>query len=97
MLVRALPLAQSYATRLNVFTPIQGYMERVTVRVVGRESVETPAGTFDAWRLNLEGRERSRRIQVWVGVDAPYPVVKFIDGRNRGTFEMIDFQSGTPE
>lgn len=96
MIVRALPLAQGYATRLNVFTPILGNTQRMTVYVNGRETVETPAGTFDAWRVILEGRVREQRIQAWIGVDAPHPVVKFIDGRNRGTFEMSDYQAGTP-
>lgn len=96
MLVRALPLDQNYATRLNVFTPIQGSMERMTVSVQGREEVETPAGSYETWRITLEGRERSQRIQMWVAIEEPHPVVKFIDGRNRGTFEITGFQAGEP-
>jgi hypothetical protein len=96
MLLRALPLAQNYATRLNVFTPILGSMERTTVQVVERETVETPAGAFEAWRLHVEGRDRQTRSQIWVAVDAPHPIVKFIDGRNRGTFEITNFERGAP-
>lgn len=96
MLVRALPLAERYATRLNVFTPIMGSMERMTVQVNGREEVTTPMGTYEAWRVTIVGRDRDRRIEAWIGVEAPHPVVKFVDGRNRGTFELIEFESGTP-
>ncbi|MEX1021079.1 MAG: DUF3108 domain-containing protein [Litorilinea sp.] len=96
MLVRALPLAQDYATRVNVFTPILGSMERMTIEVVERETITTEAGEFDSWRVTVEGRDRSLGIEAWVAVDAPHPVVKFIDGRNRGTFELVDFQTGNP-
>jgi hypothetical protein len=32
--------------------------------------------------------------EAWVSTQAPYPVVKFIDSRNGGTFELSDFQAG---
>lgn len=94
MLMRALPLREDYATRLNVFTPILGTMERMTISVNGQETVETPAGTYDAWHVTLEGRDPDRSIEVWVAVEPPHPVVKFIDGRNRGIFELTGFQPG---
>lgn len=49
MIVRALPLALTYAMRLNAFLPIAGLIDRVAVRVVGDETSKTPVGDFDAW------------------------------------------------
>ena len=92
MLVRALPLAERYATRLNVFLPVVGQLDRVTVSVVQREQVTTPAGTFDTWVVHLE--TPTSETDVWVGVQAPFPLVKFIDSRNGGTFELSSFTPG---
>lgn len=93
MLARALPLAADYATRLNSFLPIVPILDRVTLSVQGREEVEVPAGTFDAWKVRLDMGDSETLL--WVGVDAPHPVVKYVDGRNRGTYELTDFQLGS--
>jgi hypothetical protein len=54
MLVRALPLARGYATQLNSFLPVAGTLERVTVRVVGDESLPVAAGLYDTWVVLLD-------------------------------------------
>ena len=43
LILRALPLAQGYATRINSFLPVVGKMERVAVQVRRTETVTTPA------------------------------------------------------
>jgi hypothetical protein len=92
MLLRALPLAEGYATRLNVFSPVTGLLDRVTVEVVRPEQVTTNAGIFETWYVRLE--TPNSETEAWVASEAPYPVVKFIDSRNGGTFELSDFQPG---
>ena len=89
LILRSLPLAQGYATRINSFLPVVGQMERVTVRVRRTESVTVPAGLFDTWLVDLKSNERTTK--AWVAQTAPYPVVKFIDGRSRATFELMEF------
>ena len=89
MIVRALPLARGYATKLNAFTPIVGLLDRVTVSVVGDEQVTVPAGTFDTWVVTADTGDAVTRL--WVAKDAPYPLVKYIDGRNKATFELQEF------
>jgi hypothetical protein len=92
MLLRALPLAANYAVRLNVFLPIVGTLDRVTASVVGEEQVTTPAGTFATWHVRMATADSET--EAWVAQAAPYPVVKFIDSRNGGIFELSEFQMG---
>jgi hypothetical protein len=92
MLLRALPLAEGYAVRLNVFLPVVGILDRVTVEVVKQEQVTTPAGTYDTWYVQMKTQDS--KTEAWVETQAPYPVVKFVDSRNGGTFELSEFQPG---
>lgn len=89
MIVRALPLARGYATQLNAFLPIVGQLDRVTVSVVGDEQVTVPAGAYDAWVVTLDTGDAVSRL--WIAKAAPYPLVKYIDGRNKATFELESF------
>lgn len=92
MLLRALPLAAKYAVRMNVFLPVVGTLDRVTVQTVRQEQVTVPAGTFDTWYLRLE--TPTSNTEAWVSTQAPYQVVKFVDSRNGGLFELSEFQPG---
>jgi hypothetical protein len=91
-ILRALPLAENYAVRINVFLPVVGIVERTTVQVAGQEQLSVPAGDFDTWHVLLESP--NSKTEVWVSTQSPYPVVKFIDSRNGGTFELSEFQAG---
>ncbi len=93
MITRALPLASGYATQLNAFLPIAGLLDRVTVSVVGDEDITTPAGTYDTWTVTLDAGDAVTRL--WIAKDAPYPLIKFIDGRNKATFELESFTPGS--
>ena len=90
LIIRALPLAQGYATRINSFLPIAGQMERVALQVRRKENVTVPAGSFDTWVVELKANDRTTR--AWVVQAAPFPVVKFVDGRSQATFELIGFE-----
>jgi hypothetical protein len=92
MITRALPLAEGYAARMNVFLPIVGILDRVTLSVVGSEKVTTPAGDFDTWHVQMKTNDS--QTEAWISKQAPFPVVKFIDSRNGGTFALSDFKPG---
>lgn len=92
MVARTLPLAEGYATQINSFLPIVGITERVTVEVRKRERVTVPAGEYDTWLVEFSTPDRTT--QAWIGVDAPHPVVKFIDARSKGLFELTKFWPG---
>jgi hypothetical protein len=90
--IRALPLQAGYATRINSFLPLVGLLETFTVEVVDSQDVTVPAGTFAVWEIKL--RSNNYTTTLWISQQAPFPIVKFIDGRNQGTFELTDFQPG---
>lgn len=91
-LARTLPLAEGYATRINSFLPIVGIVETVRVEVRKRERVTVPAGEYESWLVEFSTPDRTT--QAWIGVDAPHPVVKFIDARSKGLFELTEFVAG---
>jgi hypothetical protein len=90
--VRALPLAEGYATRLNSFGTTTGRVERVTVEVIQQEQVTTQAGDFDTWQVALE--TPTTKTTAWIGRDDARPLVKYIDGRNGGTFVLREYTAG---
>jgi len=89
MVARALPLATGYSTRLNVFSPIIGRQSRVTLTVAKPVQVDVPAGSFETWPVTLDlGDMKS---ELWIGVEPPHPLVKYVDGANQGAFELAEF------
>lgn len=91
-LVRALPLANGYATQINSFLPVADLLERTTIQVTDEEEVQTPAGAYTTWRIALITPDSES--QAWVSTSAPYILVKFVDGRTGGTYELSDYQIG---
>lgn len=93
MMARMLPLERRYAVRFNSYLPVADLLDRVTLAVKGEEDISVPAGTFNTWRLELDtGNSTS---DVWIAVDAPNQLVKFVDGRSGGTFELMEYTPGT--
>jgi hypothetical protein len=89
---RALPLAEGYATQLNTFHTITGLQNRVTVEVVGAESITVPAGNYATWQVQFTvGESKST---VWYTQDEQHILVKYVEGRNQGTFALTQYQSG---
>jgi hypothetical protein len=90
--LRLLPLEPDYATRLNTFSVMTGLLETFTIQVVGSEEVTTPAGSFTTWKV--EAKTADTMTTAWVAQKAPVVLVKYVDGRNDGAFELVDFQPG---
>jgi len=55
-LFRTLPLAKGYDK--NLFIGNDDKVLEVRTRIVGKESVETPAGKFNAWKINTNALQR---------------------------------------
>ncbi len=92
MLLRALPLADDYATEMNVFTPLTGKLEFITLSVLKQEEVTTTAGTYQTWVVEV--KRGDNRSKAWIGTDAPHPVVKYMDAGNGGSYELTTFEAG---
>ncbi|MBX3002255.1 MAG: DUF3108 domain-containing protein [Caldilineaceae bacterium] len=91
-LLRTLPLRQGYATFINSFFPLTGFTERLAIRIVRSEQVTVPAGVYNAWLI--EARTTDRTTRAWIATEAPYPLVKFVEGRSQGIFELTNFEPG---
>jgi len=91
-LARMLPLSEGYATQFNSYLPVADQRDRVTLQVVGRDEVEAPAGTFDTWHVKLDGD--SRQTEAWIGVDAPFPLVKYQEGSDGPVYALLEFTPG---
>ena len=92
MIVRTLPLEPGYATQLNSFLPVAGALEPVAVQVKKPEQVTVPAGSFDAWLVELKYPNSTTRL--WIGQAPPYPLVKLENGLSRATFVLEVYTPG---
>ena len=52
-LIRRLPLAEGFATDFTIFAVTGGLTTPCSIKVVGREKVTVPAGTFDCFKVDL--------------------------------------------
>jgi hypothetical protein len=80
------------ATQINIFMPIANQLERINVRVTGEEALDTEAGSFATWVVELDTRDSQSK--AWIGKESPYPLVKYLDGRNNATLELAEYAAG---
>ncbi|AMY12295.1 Prolyl tripeptidyl peptidase precursor [Luteitalea pratensis] len=64
-----LPLAQGYTTSFRNLDLRSQKVEVKQLAVVGRESVTVPAGTFDAWKVEVKGADGGVTT-LWVAADS---------------------------
>jgi hypothetical protein len=76
-LIRRLPLAPDYQTTLRIFTGLGGGTTiGLGIKVVAQEKVETAAGSFDCYKVELSPVNQA----FWVSTDAHRYLVKFEAG-----------------
>ncbi|MBL8981644.1 MAG: DUF3108 domain-containing protein [Gemmatimonadetes bacterium] len=85
-LLPALPLGEGKSFQVPVFASGQGTSRVMTVAVNGRESVTVPAGTFDAWKVEVMGGQVP--VTFWVSRTAPR-VVKMGFAGAPMAFELV--------
>jgi len=73
-LTSAMPWAPGARFTLSVFGSGEGKVQPVTMAVTGTESVTVPAGTFEAYRVEMTGG--SSPVTLFVTTAAPHQVVK---------------------
>jgi hypothetical protein len=64
--IAALPLADGYATTYRNFDVQKAKEKLVQLRVAGSESVTVPAGTFDAWKVEVEPVGEPGKMTIWI-------------------------------
>ena len=82
---RRLPLAEDYKGNLPVFSPLGAGPISLPAEVTGKEKVETPAGTFECYKLLLGVVQQT----FWISADAHRYVVKFEAGGVIGILQSI--------
>ena len=55
--IAALPLAEGYSTTYRNFDVHQQKVQMKQAKVTGAESVTVPAGTFEAWKVEITSAE----------------------------------------
>ncbi len=66
-IVAALPLAQGYATSFRNLDLMTQQPKARQLKVTGSESVTVPAGTFDAWKVEITPADGAgERVTLWV-------------------------------
>lgn len=63
-----------------------GGVETQVVRVMGVEEVTVPAGTFQAYRVQIAGSEPQT---VWARVEAPHVLIKLEPAGQLLTLELV--------
>jgi hypothetical protein len=83
MTLRALPFADRYEVKLVTVVGQNAAKVDTTVRVKGKEKVDVPAGTFEAWKVELDFGQGTQ--QAWYQVDAPHNMLQY----DNGTTKMV--------
>jgi hypothetical protein len=58
--------------------PIERTQQTVNIQTPARETIEVPAGTFEAWRVIVRNGRAIR--SAWINVEAPYQLVQWDNG-----------------
>ena len=73
----AMPLEPGLKTRVRAFDPNMQQLQQINIEVVAAESVETPAGTFDVYRLDVVSADGNGITgKTWVTQAKPHLAVK---------------------
>lgn len=75
---RTLPLAEDYRARYISIDAIAKTRQTVDLQVTGKQTVEVPAGTFEAWRLQVRSGRATR--VAWINAQAPHEIVQWDNG-----------------
>lgn len=75
---RTIDFAEGYEERYTSVNHLDGSQQTVILRVIDRQTIEVPAGSFEAWRLQVRNGRGTR--VAWVNVDAPHQIVQWDNG-----------------
>ena len=87
---RTIPMQVDYrAAYRSMATAVVGKSQenKVTLRVLRQETVEVPAGTFEAWRVEI--RPPGVKQTAWYGADSARRLLKYDNGQNTFVLESV--------
>ncbi len=87
MTLRALPLSDRYQSKFEFVQTKNVSRGEMTVKVVGREKVQVPAGEFDCYRveMSIQGAKQSS----WYSTDAKRWLVKYDNGQSQFALQKV--------
>jgi hypothetical protein len=80
--LRALKFADGYEGKYVNVNGGSATKLNTTVRVVGKEKVTVPAGSFDAWKVELDFAGQAKQY-AWYQVEAPSQLVQYDNGATK--------------
>jgi hypothetical protein len=82
VILRALPFAEGYSGSLQL-VPSQGNLATIpaVVTVTGQETITTPLGPIQCWKIVAQFAGSATQQTLWYGVGAPNYLVKYDNGR----------------
>ncbi|MBI4759471.1 MAG: DUF3108 domain-containing protein [Chloroflexi bacterium] len=75
MMIRALPLSEGFSTAYTNVVPATASSLKLKLKVLAKETVEAPAGTFSTHKLQMDFGAGVQ--YAWYSVDEPYYLVKY--------------------
>jgi predicted Zn-dependent peptidase len=87
VLLPALALEAGKTLTVNAFSSGQAAAQVITVKVGAPESVTVPAGTFDAFKVDLTGGQAP--VTMWITAAAPRRIVKIAPGGAPLVIELV--------
>ena len=88
---RTIPMQVDYrAAYRSMATAVLGKSQenRVTLRVLRQETVEVPAGTFEAWRVEIRAPGGVKQT-AWYSADSARRLLKYDNGQNTFVLESV--------
>ena len=85
---RQLPLAEVYKVDLPIFSPMGAGKIHLPLSVLGKETIEVPAGKFECFKIHLDMVNQD----FWISADENRYIVKFEAGGIAGELEKVGIQ-----
>jgi len=87
---RTVAFEEGYQANYHAVLVNQGAQRVVALEVVGKEEVKVPAGTFQAWRVEM--RSRGNRQIAWYADTPERPLVQYDNSRQ--VFQLTSLEGG---
>ncbi|RAW03468.1 S9 family peptidase [Pseudochryseolinea flava] len=67
LLIARMPIKENFATVIEVYDGSKDKIKRLNVKVVAKESVTVPAGTFEAYKIEVAQVDGPEKFTSWMG------------------------------